>query len=135
MSKLVSAEGSSSTDGAVRVRPSMRFAIGLLTFDGRGRKSCRLVPFGGKSNNSDRVSTLRFEVVGVDVWSIGCVDVRLSGVAERGVRGDNTGSEAADLTGVRMVCVAGDLDDGALVSGPDGEDGRVGVLDSPSKGG
>jgi hypothetical protein len=63
------------------------------------------------------------------------VDESLSGVAERGVSGDNTGSEVADLTGVREVCVSGGLDGGALVSGPDGEEGRVGVPDSSSEGG
>jgi hypothetical protein len=54
----------------------------------------------GRSNNSDRGSADCFDLVGVDAWSIGWVDVRFSGVAVRGVRGDNGGSEVADLTGV-----------------------------------
>ena len=88
-----------------------------------------------KSNSSDRVSTERFDfVVGVVEWSVGCVTVRLSGLAERGVSGDNSGSVVADLTGVRKVCVSGDLDNGELVSGPDGEEERVGILDSSSEG-
>ena len=49
-------------------------------------------------------------MVGVDAWSIGCVDVRFSGVAERGVRGDDAGSEVADLTGVRKAWLACGLD-------------------------
>jgi hypothetical protein len=63
----------------------------------------RRVLFDEKSNSSDRGSTECFELVGVDVWSIGCVDVRFSGEAERGVRGDDVGRDVEDLTGVRKA--------------------------------
>jgi hypothetical protein len=79
---------------------------------------------------------VRFDfVVGVVEWSVGCVAVRLSGLVERGVSGDNSGSVVASLTGVRKVRVSGELDDGELVSGRDGEEERVGILDSSSEGG
>ena len=42
-----------------------------------------------------------FDFVGVDAWSIGCVEVRFKGDAERGVRGDEPGRELVDLMGVR----------------------------------
>jgi len=106
--------------------------MGLLGFD-REREWPRRVPFGEKSNNSDRGSTDCFDLVGVDAWSIGCVDVRFSGVAERGVRGDNPGSELADLTGVREVWFAGDLDDSVLDAEINDEDGRVGDLECSSE--
>jgi hypothetical protein len=64
--------------------------------------------------------------------TIGCVDVRFNGEAERGVRGDNPGSEVADLTGVREVWFAGDLDDGVLDAEINGESGRVGDLECSS---
>lgn len=53
------------------------------------------------------------------------MDVRFSGLADRGVRGDDPGSEAVDLIlmGVRKECAAGEPRDG------DGEGERVGALD------
>lgn len=45
------------------------------------------------------------------------------------MRGDDAGSEVADLTGVLRVWFDGDADDGVLVAERSGEDGRVGVLD------
>jgi len=89
-------------------------------------------PLRERSNNSDRGSADRFALVGVDAWSIGWVDVRFSGEAGRGVRGDNAGSEVADLTGVRKAWFACGLDEWALAAGPKGEGGRVGVLNRSS---
>ena len=60
-------------------------------------------PLRDRSNNSDRGSAECFELVGVSAWSMGCVDVRFSGVAGRGERGDDAGSEADNLTGVRKA--------------------------------
>lgn len=68
-------------------------------------------PLRGRSNNSDRGSADCFDLVGVDAWSIGCVDVRFNGEAGRGVRGDNAGSELEDLTGVRKAWFACGLDE------------------------
>ena len=67
------------------------------------------------------------------MWSIGCVDVRFSGEAERGVRGDDVGRDVEDLTGVRKAWFPGDLDDGVLLAEPNGVDGRVGALDCSSE--
>jgi hypothetical protein len=67
-------------------------------------------PLRGRSNNSDRGSADCFDLVGVDAGSVGCVDVRFSGEAGKGVRGDNAGSEVADLTGVRGAWLACGLD-------------------------
>jgi len=58
------------------------------------------------------------------------VDVRFSGVAERGVRGDDAGSEFADLTGVRKARFACSR---VLAAEPKGEGGRVGVLGCSSE--
>ena len=52
------------------------------------------------------------------------MDVRFSGVADRGVRGDDPGSEFVDLMGVRK---GGESRDG------DGEGERVGVLECSSE--
>jgi hypothetical protein len=68
-------------------------------------------PLHGRSNNSDRGSADCFDLVGVDAWSIGCVEVRFSGEAGRGVRGDNAGSEVVDLTGVREAWFTCGLDE------------------------
>jgi hypothetical protein len=68
-------------------------------------------PLRGRSNNSDRGSADCFDLFGVDAWSIGSVDVRFSGEAERGVRGDNAGREVEDLTGVRKTWFACGLDE------------------------
>jgi hypothetical protein len=88
----------------------------------------RRIFLGEKSNNSDKGSTECFDLVGVDALSIGCVDVRFNGVAERGVRGDGAGRDVEDLTGVLCVWFAGGLDDEGLLAGTSGVDGRVGVL-------
>lgn len=61
-------------------------------------------------------------MVGVDAWSIGCVDVRFNGDADRGVRGDDPGSELVDFMGVRK---GGESREGE----GEGEGERVGVLD------
>ncbi len=53
---------------------------------------------------------------------MGWVDVRFSGDADRGGRGDDPGSEVVDLRGVRKERMVGMLRDG------DGEGVRVGVL-------
>jgi hypothetical protein len=91
--------------------------------------------FREKSNNSDRGSAERFDLVGVDAWSIGCVDVRFIGVAERGVRGDGAGRDVEALTGVREAWPAGDSEEGVLPAATTGVDGRVSVLDRSSVGG
>lgn len=93
----------------------------------------RRVFLGEKSNNSDKGSTEWFDLVGVDALSIGCVDVRFNGVAERGVRGDGAGRDVEDLTGVLWVWFAGGLDGGGLLAGTSGVDGRVGTLDCSSE--
>jgi hypothetical protein len=85
--------------------------------------------FDEKSNNSDSGSTECFDLLGVDARSIGCVDVRLIGVAERGVRGDGAGRDVEALTGVREAWFTGDLEDGVLLAATNGVDGRQGVLD------
>jgi hypothetical protein len=93
----------------------------------------RRATFEEKSNSSERGSIERFGLVGVDAWSNGCVDVRFSGVAERGVRGECAGSELDDLTGVRKAGFADDMDEEAPAAEPDGVDGRVDVLGCSSK--
>ena len=92
----------------------------------------RRILFGEKSNNSDSGSAECFNLLGVDAWSIGCVDVRFIGVADRGVRGDGAGRDVEALTGVRKAWFAGDLDDGVLLATTNGVDRRVGVLDCSS---
>lgn len=67
-------------------------------------RDIRFGTLGPESNNSDSASAVRLGLVGVNAWSIGCVDVRFSGVADRGVRGDDPGSEVVDLMGVRKEC-------------------------------
>ena len=89
-------------------------------------RDIRFGTLGTESNNSDSASAVRLGLVGVDAWSIGCVDVRFSGVADRGVRGDDLGSEFVDLMGVRKECGARGSRDG------DGEEERLGVLDCSS---
>lgn len=88
---------------------------------------------GEKSNNSDKGSAKCFDLVGVDALSIGCVEVRLNGVAERGVRGDGAGRDVEDLTGVMWVWFVGGLDEAGLLAGISGVDGRVGTLDCSSE--
>jgi hypothetical protein len=132
-SRLVLMGGLSSMDFSVRVRPSMRLAMGLLGFDLRKRGLSHCAPFRERSNNSDRGSAECCELEGVDAWSIGCVDVRFSGVAGRGDSGDDAGSEFDNLTGVGKARFACGLDD--LVLAPKGEGVRVGVLNCSSDGG
>jgi hypothetical protein len=110
----------------------MRFTTGWLCFDRGGRELSFRILFGEKSNKSSSGSTERFELVGVDAWSIGCVDVRFSRTAERGVRGDGVGRDVEALTGVWKVWLAGDLDEGVLLA-ETGVDGRVGTLGCSSE--
>lgn len=82
-------------------------------------RGTRLGTLGSTSNNSDSASAGRLGLVGVDAWSIGCVDVRFSGDADRGVRGDDPGSETVGLMGVWKVGESRDGDgEGVRVGGP-----------------